>query len=93
MDLGVAALFGLLLPSRAINTLPEEKNEYTGRSITAERIFNARSFDEFAVDFPERVSDGFDSEEDFSIDGEEHVRWKKFPSESPTVEKFEGASE
>lgn len=55
--------------------------EYTGRSITAERNFNARSFDEFAVDFPERVSDGFDGEEDFSIDGEERVRWgkKKFP--------------
>lgn len=38
-------------------------NEYTERSIT-ERNFNARSFDEFAVDFPERVSDGFDGGED-----------------------------
>ena len=40
------------------------ENEYTRRSITAERNFNARSFDEFAVDFPERVSDGFDGGED-----------------------------
>lgn len=92
MDLGATALFGLLLPSRTINTLPEEKNEYMVRSITVERIFNARSFDEFAVDFPERVSDGFGSE-DFSTGGEECVRWEKFPSESLTVEKFEGTSE
>lgn len=40
------------------------KNEYTGRSITAERNFNVKSFDEFAVDFPKRVSDGFDHGKD-----------------------------
>lgn len=49
-----------LLLRRAINigfffTADENrKSQYPGHSITAERNFNARSFDEFVVDFPER---------------------------------------
>ena len=70
------------------------ENEYTRRSITAERNFNARSFDEFAVDFPERVSDGFDGGED-SLQTEKSVfDGKKFrAATSLVVEKFEGVSE
>jgi len=48
-----------LLLRRAINigiflVAENKKNQYPRHSITVERNFNARAFDEFVVDFPER---------------------------------------